>query len=140
MFFSFFIAKKYQGFKSKNNFVNLASKVSMFGIAIGTAALIIVLSVFNGFENLIIGMYNAFDPHLKVTHVEGKSFNPDSVQDKIKDNNIFNISTLNDQVLGGLILKLGGGIILWISILSIWMRWYKTEKTFDDVVRSVSSD
>ena len=54
--------------------------------------------------------------------------------------NIFNISTLNDQVLGGLILKLGGGIILWISILSIWMRWYKTEKTFDDVVRSVSSD
>ena len=54
--------------------------------------------------------------------------------------NIFNISTLNDQVLGGLILKLGGGMILWISILSIWMRWYKTEKTFDDVVRSVSSD
>ena len=67
MFFSFFIAKKYQVFKSKNNFVNLASKVSMFGITIGTAALIIVLSVFNGFENLIIGMYNAFDPHLKVT-------------------------------------------------------------------------
>ena len=54
--------------------------------------------------------------------------------------NIFNISTLNDQVLGGLILKLGGGIILWISILSIWMRWYRTEKTFDDVVRNVSSD
>ena len=54
--------------------------------------------------------------------------------------NIFNISTLNDQVLGGLILKLGGGIILWISILSIWMRWYRTEQTFDDVVRNVSSD
>jgi hypothetical protein len=47
---------------------------------------------------------------------------------------------LNDQVLGGLILKLGGGIILWVSILTIWMRWYKTEKTFDDVVRNVSSD
>ena len=69
MFFSFFIAKKYQVFKSKNNFVNLASKVSMFGIAIGTAALIIVLSVFNGFENLIIGMYNTFDPHLKIRKV-----------------------------------------------------------------------
>ena len=100
MFFSFFIAKKYQVFKSKNNFVNLASKVSMFGIAIGTAALIIVLSVFNGFENLIIGMYNTFDPHLKITHIEGKSFNPDSIKDKIKDNNIFNISSvLEEKVL-----------------------------------------
>ena len=100
MFFSFFIAKKYQVFKSKNNFVNLASKVSMFGIAIGTAALIIVLSVFNGFENLIVGMYNVFDPHLKVTHVEGKSFNPDSIKNKLKDDNIFNISSvLEEKVL-----------------------------------------
>ena len=54
--------------------------------------------------------------------------------------NIFNISVINDQTLAGLILKLGGGIILWISILIIWMKWYQDEKTFDDVVRNNTSD
>jgi hypothetical protein len=54
--------------------------------------------------------------------------------------NIFSISVINDQTLAGLILKLGGGIILWISILIIWMRWYQDEKTFDDVVRNNSND
>jgi putative membrane protein len=53
---------------------------------------------------------------------------------------IFNISVINDQTLAGLILKLGGGIILWISILVIWMKWYQDEKTFDDVVRNSSTD
>ena len=51
----------------------------------------------------------------------------------IMSDNIFNISVINDQTLAGLILKLGGGIILWVSILVIWMRWYQDEKTFDDV-------
>jgi cytochrome c oxidase assembly factor CtaG len=54
--------------------------------------------------------------------------------------NIFSISVINDQTLAGLILKLGGGIILWVSILVIWMRWYQDEKTFDDVVRNNSND
>ena len=58
----------------------------------------------------------------------------------LNTNSIFNISVINDQTLAGLILKLGGGIILWISILVIWMRWYQDEKTFDDVVRNNSSD
>ena len=58
----------------------------------------------------------------------------------VMSDNIFNISVINDQTLAGLILKLGGGIILWISILIIWMRWYQDEKTFDDVVRNNSND
>ena len=58
----------------------------------------------------------------------------------LNNDNIFNISVINDQTLAGLILKLGGGIILWISILIIWMRWYQDEKTFDDVVRNNTSD
>ena len=53
---------------------------------------------------------------------------------------IFNISVINDQTLAGLIFNLGGGIILWISILVIWMKWYQDEKTFDDVVRNSSTD
>ena len=42
---------------------------------------------FNGFEDLVLSMYNSFDPHLKIISSEGKTFNPESVQDKLLDNN-----------------------------------------------------
>ncbi len=42
--------------------VNIISYISLFGVAIGTAALVVVLSVFAGLENLILDMYNSFDP------------------------------------------------------------------------------
>ena len=77
MNFSFFIAKRYFSTQKSSNFVHIISWVSLFGVAIGTAALILVLSVFNGFENLVLSMYNSFDPHLKITTIEGKTFNPD---------------------------------------------------------------
>ncbi len=59
--------------------MHIISWISLFGVAIGTAALILVLSVFNGFENLVLSMYNSFDPHLKITTIKGKIFNPDEV-------------------------------------------------------------
>jgi len=77
MNFPFFIAKRYFTTKNSSNFVHIISWVSLFGVAIGTAALILVLSVFNGFENLVLSMYNSIDPHLKITASEGKVFNPD---------------------------------------------------------------
>ena len=72
----FFIAKRYFLSKKKKSYVHLVSLISQFGIAIGTAALILVLSVFNGFEDLVLSMYNVFDPHLKVTALEGRTFDP----------------------------------------------------------------
>jgi len=75
--FSFFIAKRYFFTNKKRNFVHVISWVSLFGVAIGTATLILVLSVFNGFENLILKMYNSFDPHIKITASGGKVFNPE---------------------------------------------------------------
>jgi len=66
MNFPFFIAKRYFTTKKSRSFVHIISWVSMFGVAIGTAALILVLSVFNGFEDLVLSMYNSFDPHLKI--------------------------------------------------------------------------
>jgi lipoprotein-releasing system permease protein len=63
----FFIAKRYFLSKKEKGYVHLVSLISQFGIAVGTAALILVLSVFNGFEDLVLSMYNVFDPHLKVT-------------------------------------------------------------------------
>tara|TARA_B100000767_G_scaffold10549_1_gene10257 strand:- start:248 stop:1462 length:1215 start_codon:yes stop_codon:yes gene_type:complete len=80
MNFPFFIAKRYFKTKKRSNFVHIISWVSMFGVAIGTSALILVLSVFNGFEDLVLSMYNSFDPHLKITSNEGKTFHPEQAK------------------------------------------------------------
>ena len=79
MNFSFLIAKRYFLSVKQKNFVHAISLVSLIGIAIGSAALILVLSVFNGFEDLILKMYNSHDPHIKITTIKGKTFNPKSI-------------------------------------------------------------
>ncbi len=71
---SLFIAKRYFFSKRKQNFINIISILSMVGVAFSTAALIIVLSVFNGLEGLLRSLYTSFDPELKIEAVQGKSF------------------------------------------------------------------
>lgn len=56
--------------------------ISVIGVAVGTMALIIVLSVFNGFETLVKSLFNSFDPDLKITLIVGKTFSPDLVPEK----------------------------------------------------------
>ncbi|MDB5262491.1 MAG: hypothetical protein JWQ14_1772 [Adhaeribacter sp.] len=68
------IAKRYFRSKKKRNIISIISNISMIGVAVGSAALIIVLSVFNGLEDLIRSIYGSFDPDLRVTAVKGKSF------------------------------------------------------------------
>ena len=70
----FFIARRYLLSKRKANFINIISILSIGGIAFSTAALIIVLSVFNGLEDLLRSLNNSFDPEIKVEAREGKSF------------------------------------------------------------------
>jgi lipoprotein-releasing system permease protein len=48
----------------------------MLGVFVGSAALIIILSVFNGFENIVLSMYNTFSPELRIEPLEGKTFDP----------------------------------------------------------------
>ena len=62
-----------------SNFVHIISSVSLIGVIIGTAALVLVLSVFNGFESLILNMYNSFYPHIKVKLAEGNVFDPNNM-------------------------------------------------------------
>ncbi|UII34416.1 FtsX-like permease family protein [Fulvivirga ulvae] len=69
-----FIARKYFFSKRKRNFINVISVISMLIVAICTAALIIVLSVFNGLEGLLRSLYGSFDPQIKIEAVKGKSF------------------------------------------------------------------
>jgi lipoprotein-releasing system permease protein len=75
-----FIAKRYFQSKKRKNFIHFISRVSMIGVAVGTAALIIVLSVFNGLEDVLLGLYRGFDPDLKVTPESGKTFAPKEEQ------------------------------------------------------------
>ena len=81
---SVYIAKRYLFAKKTHNIINIISGISVAGITIGTAALIIVLSVFNGFENLVVSMFNSFNPDLRVTVNVGKNFHEEQIPlDKI---------------------------------------------------------
>lgn len=85
MNFPFFIARRYVRSKKSTNVINIISGISIIGVAVGTMALIIVLSVFNGFDSLIKSLFSTFDPDLKITVVEGKTYNSDTVTfEKIK--------------------------------------------------------
>ncbi|GGZ35190.1 membrane protein [Echinicola pacifica] len=71
---SYFIASRYFKSKKKRNFIAILSRIAMVGVAVGTMALVIVLSVFNGLEDLVRGIYASFDAELKIETVKGKSF------------------------------------------------------------------
>jgi lipoprotein-releasing system permease protein len=77
---SLYIAKRYLFAKKSRNAINVISAVSVAGVAVGTMALIIVLSVFNGLETLVRSIFNTFDPDLKITAIEGKTFIPDTTK------------------------------------------------------------
>jgi lipoprotein-releasing system permease protein len=74
----FLIAKRYFFSKKKRNIISIISNIAMIGVAVGSMALIIVLSVFNGLEDLIRAIYSSFDSDLKITAAEGKSFETDT--------------------------------------------------------------
>ena len=76
---SLLLARRYLFAKKSTNAINLISGISAMGMAVGTAALILVLSVFNGFEELITGLSGSFNPDIKITAVKGKTFLADSV-------------------------------------------------------------
>lgn len=73
----FFFARRYLFAKKSHNVINIISAISAVGMAVGTAALIIVLSIYNGFDALIKDMLNDFDPDILVTPAEGKVFVPE---------------------------------------------------------------
>lgn len=82
---SFFIARRYLLSKRKKNFINIISGISVLAVAIITAAIIIVLSVFNGLEELLQSLNNSFDPEIRIEAAQGKSFHAtDSLLKKVK--------------------------------------------------------
>ena len=73
----FLIARRYFRSKNKRNIITIISNISMIGVAVGTAALIIVLSVFNGLEDLVRTLYGKSDPNLVISAAKGKAFDVD---------------------------------------------------------------
>ncbi|MDZ7266033.1 MAG: lipoprotein-releasing ABC transporter permease subunit [candidate division KSB1 bacterium] len=86
MFYELFIARRYLRSKRQVKFISLITYISIAGVAIGTAALVIVLSVMNGFESEVRSRIIGFDAHIKVKtfHDQGLS-DYRAVEEKIKD-------------------------------------------------------
>ena len=74
-----FIAKRYLFSRKSRNVINLISFISGLAVFVVTAALVIVLSAFNGLESMVLDIFNTLDPTVKVVAKEGKSFPDDSL-------------------------------------------------------------
>ena len=73
---TFFIARRYLFAKKSHNVINIISIISAAGIAVGCAALVIILSIYNGFDDLLKGMFESYTPDVVVTPDQGKVFTP----------------------------------------------------------------
>lgn len=73
MKYEFFIARRYLFSKKSTHAINIISSISVIGVTVATMALVVTLSVFNGFHDMVAGLFTNFDPQLKVVPVEGKA-------------------------------------------------------------------
>ena len=102
MNFELYIARRYLFSKKSTNAINVISIISMVGIAVATMALVIVLSVFNGFHDLVASFFTTFDPQLEVVPAQGKDApTDDPILVKIKQLPQIDIATecVEDQAL-----------------------------------------
>lgn len=71
--FPFYIARRYLFSRKSTHVINVISGISVIGVSVATMALVIVMSVFNGFHDLVAGLFTNFDPVLKVVPMKGKT-------------------------------------------------------------------
>ena len=104
----FFIAKRYLFAKKSHNVINIISAISAIGMAIGTAVLIIILSVYNGFDELIKDSVSDVDPDILVVPAKGKAFVPDQEAFyKLSDNPY--VKSIGGIIEEEVFLNYGGG-------------------------------
>ena len=72
MNFPFYIARRYLFSKKSTNAINVISGISAVGVAVATMALVVTLSVFNGFHDMVASLFTQMDPQIKITPVMGK--------------------------------------------------------------------
>ena len=75
--FSFYVARRYLFSRKSHNTINIISGISACGVAVATMAMVVTLSVFNGFREYVSSFFTAFDPELKVVLKQGKTVSSD---------------------------------------------------------------
>ena len=90
--FPFFIARRYLFSRKSTHVIQIISAISVLGVMVGSAALIVLLSAFNGLESWVIGLYDAFDSDIKITHTEDKFF-------RLSDGQIKRLAALEETAL-----------------------------------------
>lgn len=85
--FPLYIARRYLFSRKSHHTINIISAISVVGVVLATTALVITLSVFNGFSDLVASFFTAFDPQLKISLVEGKTVSSkDSALSRLRSN------------------------------------------------------
>ncbi len=102
MNFPFFIARRYLFSKKSTHAINIISGISVVGVAVATMALVVTLSVFNGFHDMVASFFTSFDPQLKIVPLQGKTVPADDpVLTKVKQLPQVEVAmeTVEDQAL-----------------------------------------
>ena len=94
MNYELFIARRYLFAKKSHHAINIISGISVLGVAVATMAMVITLSVFNGFQDLVADLFTAFDPELRVTLRDGQTVSAnDATLLKLKDSDVVDVYT-----------------------------------------------
>lgn len=102
MNFPFYIARRYLFSKKSTNAINVISGISVVGVAVASMALVVTLSVFNGFHDMVASFFTQLDPQLKITPAKGKTAaSNDSTLMRIRQLDEVTVATdvLEDQAL-----------------------------------------
>ena len=94
MNYELFIARRYLFAKKSHHAINIISGISVLGVAVATMAMVITLSVFNGFQDLVADLFTTFDPELRVTLRDGQTVSAnDAALLKLKDSDVVDVYT-----------------------------------------------
>lgn len=128
---SLYIARRYFLSAKKRSFINVISIISMLTVAVGTMSLVVVLSVFNGMEDLIRSLYVTFDPEIKISASNGKSF---KITDQLiaKINSVGNIDAITEVIEDNALLRYQDNQIV-VKIKGMSAN-YKKQNNIDSMV------
>ena len=117
MHYEFFIARRYLFAKKSHHAINIISGISVLGVAVATMAMVVTLSVFNGFQDLVADLFTAFDPELLVTPKDGQTVSSkDALLLELKKNDAVEVYT---PVLEGQALVVQNGVQQVVTIKGV---------------------
>lgn len=131
------LAFRYLRGKGTANAVPVLSRISMVAIAVSSCAMIILFSVFNGFNNLVDDLYKAFYPEIKITAAKGKFFAPDEKIKQALQSDAIDISTLvlEDNVL----VNTEEGETIPVTLKGVGENYFKVNDVKPYVTKGVDS-